>query len=257
MSDTPPPTQPSLPPGDSRGPRKPSSASQKPRVSSGLTSFIPLQPTVADCWKTIGVRGDGSCPELVKHVHCRNCHVYVEAGRSLLERRLPEDYRDEWTSLLAKPKDVIERGTLALFLFRLKSEWLALPTTLFVEVAEMRRFRPIPFRKDPVCQGLVNIRGELQLCVSLQYLLKIPDEPHGLTDKPRIMVIAKDGVRWAFPVDEVYGLARVKPGDIAKTPVTLSKASASHIKGSFQFDGHHAGILDDELVCYQLVRSVQ
>ena len=29
-----------------------------------------------DCWNKIGVRGDGSCPELARHVHCRNCPVY-------------------------------------------------------------------------------------------------------------------------------------------------------------------------------------
>ena len=33
-----------------------------------------------DCWNKIGVRGDGSCPELKQHAHCRNCPVYASVA---------------------------------------------------------------------------------------------------------------------------------------------------------------------------------
>ena len=35
---------------------------------------------VSDCWNKIGVNGDGTCRELVKFIHCRNCPVYSSAG---------------------------------------------------------------------------------------------------------------------------------------------------------------------------------
>ncbi len=37
---------------------------------------------IDDCWNRIGVRGDGSCPELKRHIHCRNCPVYSAAAAS-------------------------------------------------------------------------------------------------------------------------------------------------------------------------------
>ena len=43
---------------------------------------------IADCWNKIGVRGDGSCPELEKHIHCRNCPTYTAAASMLLDRDL-------------------------------------------------------------------------------------------------------------------------------------------------------------------------
>src|SRR6185436_17733771 len=87
-------------------------------------------PGAADalpCWRAIGVSGDGICPELVTHVHCRNCPVFTRAGRSLLERAAPAGYRDEWTRLLAqvKPAAASERSVLV---FRLAEEWLAVET---------------------------------------------------------------------------------------------------------------------------------
>ena len=48
-----------------------------------------------DCWNHIGVSGDGTCPELVKVVHCHNCPVYAAGGRSLLEREPPAEYLHE------------------------------------------------------------------------------------------------------------------------------------------------------------------
>ena len=47
-----------------------------------------------DCWNKIGVRGDGSCPELERHAHCRNCPVYSAAAAQLLDAELPAGHLD-------------------------------------------------------------------------------------------------------------------------------------------------------------------
>ena len=48
---------------------------------------------IDDCWNRIGVRGDGSCPELKQYVHCRNCPVYsagaADAARCRRAGQLP------------------------------------------------------------------------------------------------------------------------------------------------------------------------
>ena len=45
--------------------------------------------TPVDCWNTIGIRGDGSCPELARLAHCQNCPVYVTAAQSASRSRSP------------------------------------------------------------------------------------------------------------------------------------------------------------------------
>ena len=57
-----------------------------------------------DCWNSIGVHGNASCPELEKHVHCRNCPVYSAGALALLDGYPPANYLADWTSHFAEPK---------------------------------------------------------------------------------------------------------------------------------------------------------
>ena len=50
---------------------------------------LPLTPPQPECWRTIGITGDKSCPELATYIHCRNCPVLAEAARTFFARRLP------------------------------------------------------------------------------------------------------------------------------------------------------------------------
>lgn len=126
-----------------------------------------------DCWNKIGVTGDRSCPELLKHVHCRNCPVFTAAGHRLFERAPPAGLIAEWTRQLAEPEVVAERGTVSVLIFRVGDEWLAIDTDLLVEIAELRPIHTIPGRSNEMLVGLVSIRGELELCLSLGGLLGI------------------------------------------------------------------------------------
>ncbi|MFM9961437.1 MAG: chemotaxis protein CheW [Planctomycetaceae bacterium] len=136
-----------------------------------------------DCWNQIGVTGDRSCPELQKHVHCRNCPVFTAAGQRLFEREPPAVYLAEWTKRLAEPEVVAERDTISVLIFRVGEEWLAFDIGLLVEIAEPRPIHTLPQRSNEILAGLVNIRGELELCVSLGGLLGI--EPNALASGVR------------------------------------------------------------------------
>lgn len=133
-----------------------------------------------DCWNKIGVKGDRSCPELSKHVHCRNCPVFTAAGQRLFEREPPPGHLSEWTKRLAEPEIPVEQGTVSVLVFRIGEEWLAADIALLVEIGELRPIHTIPHRTNEILAGLVNIRGELELCVSLGGLLGIKTEfpPH-------------------------------------------------------------------------------
>src|SRR5262245_53190282 len=128
---------------------------------------------IDDCWNRIGVRGDKSCAELPRHIHCRNCPVYSHAARSLLDANSPPDYVEFWTEQLARPVEQTQSDAQSLIVFRLGDECLALPTKVCVEVAELRPIHSLPHRRNQSVLGLVNVRGELLPCVSMAAILGV------------------------------------------------------------------------------------
>lgn len=212
------------------------------------------------CWKTIGISGDRSCPELLELIHCRNCSVYAQAGRSLLEREIPADYLLDWASSLTEEKTEPTAGTLSVVIFRLGREWLALSALLFQEVTPLSPVRTLPHRTNQIFRGLVNIRGELQLCISLRDLLGIEQVTAPSTDSHvayrRMVVVQKQKSSWVFPVDEVYGVQSIRPDEIGNLPATLSNAKDTYTKGIINWHNHSVSYLDDELLFYTLNRRV-
>jgi len=215
-----------------------------------------------DCWNHIGVSGDGTCPELVKVVHCRNCPVYAAGGRSLLEREPPAEYLHEWTQALAEEKDEdTAADTLSVLIFRLGREWLALPTHVCQEMAEMRPIHTLPHRSGPVLLGLVNIRGVIRLCVSLSELLGL--EPTDDTTQTTyhnaqacLVVIARESDHWVMLVDELYGIQRFPLSAVRDAPVTVAKTTPRLTRGVIDWQAKGVGYLDDELLFLALRKEV-
>jgi chemotaxis-related protein WspD len=142
-------------------------------------SFISRAEPVHDCWNLIGVSGNGSCRELLRFVHCRNCPVYSTAAVQLLDRPVTEERRREWTGYYGQERQLTTPARISLVIFRLGGEWLALPTLAFQEVAERRRLHSLPHRRGGVVLGLVNVRGELLVCASLDRVLGLASPPGG------------------------------------------------------------------------------
>ncbi|MDZ7699699.1 MAG: chemotaxis protein CheW [Deltaproteobacteria bacterium] len=215
------------------------------------------------CWKRIGVWGPEkpSCPELERVIHCRNCEVFTQAGRNLLERDLPEDYKDEWGQVLLAKKEEIPVGTIPVVIFRVEGEWLALPAQLFAEIIETRTVHTVPHRKSDVLLGVINVHGEIQLCVSIKTLLGLAEsEAHsdgGRKQHNRLMVMNKDGDQWVFPVDEIHGVQHVHPNMFQAVPVTVSKSKSSFTRKIFKWKDNPVALLDDELLFYSLKRRIQ
>ena len=101
--------------------------------------------------------GDGSCPELAKAVHCRNCPVFAEASQQLFEREPPAEYVAEQTALLAEKLDDEAAGSEAMIVFRIGEEWLAIDVAAVLEVAEPRPVHRIAHRSDRLLMGIANI----------------------------------------------------------------------------------------------------
>ena len=216
----------------------------------------------APCWKRIGVWGDKSCPRLARHTHCRNCEVYTGAAAQLLDRAPPEGYRDDWTARVAAPRPPRLTGTQSAVIFRLGAEWLGLPARLFQEVAERRPVHSLPHRQGRLVKGLVNVRGELLICISLGELLGVGDAAtatrpgRGGRGYERLLVTARDGQGLAFPADEVHGVHAYHPDELRPPPATVAQASARYVTGLLPWRDRQVGVLDEELVFYTIQRGL-
>lgn len=200
-----------------------------------------------DCWNKIGVSGDGSCPELNKYVHCRNCPVFGSAARFFFHRPAPVEYLQEWASLLAQPAVSGSADQSGLLVFRLGVEWLAIDILNSLEVTSIRPIHRVPHRSNAVFSGLVNLRGQLHPCVSLHGLLGIDsiDPNTNPTIAPRLILIRKDGETWAFPADEVAGVQRIERSDLLNVPSTLANPSGSYSRAVLSWLHRSVNVLDE------------
>ena len=180
--------------------------------------------------------------------------LHISAAAHLLDRDLPEGYLDERTDIVSTQKRVIEPGVRSVVIFRLGLEWLSLSTSIFQEVAERNRVHKLPHHVSGVLSGLVNVRGELLLCVALDALLglaKSPEErPKRQTTKERLLVCNRGGDRLAFFVDEVHGIHRFHQRELKEVPATVAKAAATYTVGLLHWMDKTVGCLDDELLFY-------
>jgi chemotaxis-related protein WspD len=216
---------------------------------------------VDDCWNRIGVRGDASCPELAKYVHCRNCPVHAAGAAALLDADAPAGYSADRSAYFAAPAQAAEGETRSVVIFRVASEWLALPTSVVVEVANLLPIHSLPHRPNGVVIGLASVRGELLVCVSLHHVVgaaPLATASHERRDAAfrRLLVIRRDAVRVVCPVDEVHGIHRFHPRQLLDLPTTVAKAAVTYSTALLPWEGRSVGTLDDQLLFYTLKRSL-
>lgn len=215
-----------------------------------------------NCWKRIGVWGqeEPRCQWLERVIHCRNCDVFTRAGRNLLERGLPADYQDGWAQVFAEKKEEELPGTVSVVIFRIAKQWFALPAQLLEEAITPQPLHTVPHRNNGVLLGVINVHGEIQLCVSLKNLLDLEDADENEEQRTvyrRMIVVNKEEKRWVFPVDEIHGIHRVHPQIFQNVPVTVAKAKNTFTKYLFDWEENSVALLDDELLLYKLTRSIQ
>ena len=210
------------------------------------------------CWGEIGIAGDRSCEVLSRYVHCRNCPQYSNRGRTLFDREMPDDYRREVSEELAAATAAVVEATVSVLVLRVGSEWFALRSLVFHEITAYQKAYVLPFRSGTLLAGLVNINGELLLCVSLEAALGLPAEektkPGG---RPRLCVVGNGRERFAFGVDEILGVRRVSCARLRPVPVTLAKSPSAQTASCFELDDHNVGLIDEQRLFNSLDRSLR
>lgn len=222
--------------------------------------FVPPE----SCWNHIGVWGNEKprCPRLDECIHCQNCDVFHTASLAAYERDIPEDYRLEWTEVLAGSKETVASGTKSAIVFRIGDEWVAIAAGLCKEISRMMKIHRLPHNKSQILKGVVNNNGEIRICFSLGNLLGIAkaSQMFGVESHAayaRMIVMEVGGHRYVFPVSEIKGLHHYRESDIGPLPNTVQASSASYMQGVIKMDGTSVGCLDEVLLTSQLERSIR
>ena len=218
---------------------------------------------IDDCWNRIGVwaKGGRDCPKLDEVGHCINCEVFSSAGRQLLESEAPHGYLEEWTESCSAEQQEKNHQAGSVILFRLGDEWLGMETRILDEVMSMRAVHSVPHRKSSLLKGLANVRGELQLCVSIGRLMNITrgeitgfNVVKGVYE--RMVVASHNSLRFVFPVSEVKGVLRFDLNEVKEAPSTAMNCSVHYLKGMLIWENRHVGVIDHELLFSALERGI-
>jgi len=215
-----------------------------------------------DCWNRIGVRGDSSCERLAEYVRCLNCPVFETAAARLLDRPIPEaDLSQLDARVPAQPRDDAQGASESLLVFRIGDEWLALPTPIFKRIVQTRPVHTLPHRQHRAALGVVNVQGELLVCLSLAHLLGFETDAASRDDRarhdlPRLLVVARAEEHAVFPVDQVDGVHRLAVASFCPPPATLSQAAAAHTRAVAPWRGMSVGLLDADALFDTLNRSL-
>jgi len=219
---------------------------------------------IDDCWNQIGVWGDKTtpCPKLANVIHCRNCEVYSAAGRAVLERRIPDEYEAKWAKIYSESKKEKDTGTESVTIFRLGDEWLALPTNIIDEISNISEIHSLPHQRTSVLKGLMNLRGQMSICVSLGQLLGIEKASSTKNDDirnrtyERMIAVNHNDSSFVFLVSEVKSTYRFHPSELKEPPSTISHAKGTFTKGMLSWKGKDVSCLDAELLFYTLDKKL-
>jgi len=216
---------------------------------------------IIDCWNSSGVfsEKDKRCYKLEKFGHCRNCPIYIKMGRILLDRPLPASYKQELTDRYKEQTAPVELPNKSAFVFKAGSEWLALRESIVTEVVDMGPIHSIPHKNSRLFRGVVNIRGRLEICVSIGGVLRMEGrhrKVRGFPTPERLIIAIKGGKSVVFPVTRVMGPIRYHQKMLTPLPVTVSGSKAVYTKGIIGYDGKKIALLDDVILFRILTRNL-
>lgn len=237
-------------------------ATSKNNTNNNDTQIEQGESLINDCWNTIGIWGSvlPRCEKLEQHIHCRNCQVYSEAGRKVLERNLTKNYEQDWASVYSQDKQEHITGKESLTIFRIGDEILAIPTEYIMSINDVGNIHTIPHQTSDILRGLINLHGELKICVSLGRLLKLNKAVKVIDSKHRvynrIVEISKDGREYIFIASEVLGIHNITEKDLKDVPATISQAKGTFTKALIEWNKTDVSYLDIELIFYNLDKNL-
>jgi len=211
---------------------------------------------ITHCWNSEGTWGDRSCEELKRVQRCRDCKVFRQAGRQLLERPVPEDYAQHWSKQIARADEGQTDKGHAVLIFRIGDEYFAFAANKIGEVMPGLPTHQIPHAKGSALQGVVSIRGEIKLLVSLRQVLEIADEHENHGDAWIIRAWSGSD-ELVFSVTALCGIYRYQPAELTAVPATLSASISELTAGMIDWQEQHVALLAEPALYKRIVRGLR
>lgn len=210
---------------------------------------------IVDCWNQTGVwrKNEEICPRLASVIHCRNCDTYIKSGLTLLDRGLPNGYTTENTAIYKREKIGQSEKLFSCIIFRTGAEWYAIKSSILSEICETSEVHSIPHNRQEIIAGLVNIRGEIEICVSFNALCATQNSPKASRNKSRMIILNLDSGKYAYQADEVLGIYKIQESAIQHTPSSISATGTHLIEGVFDFKDTHIGLINPLLMNQRLM----
>jgi len=212
---------------------------------------------IDDCWNRLGIHGDGSCPLLPRHIHCRNCSVYSQAATAILDRFSSQALATYDDAGERPEADAATSGpSRSYVVFRHGDDWLGLPTRLFQEIAELQAIHSLPHQtaSRPLL-GVTNVRGRLVPCFSLAALLGQPAAADTAAT-PCLLVIDHQGQPTALLVDAVLGVERIPESATQVPPATLRRDDEHLTEAVANWRDRRIALLDTDRLYQTLSRGL-
>ena len=220
------------------------------------------QLVIDDCWNNIGIWGSElpRCEKLEQYTHCRNCAVYSVAGRKVLERKLTDNYEENWAAVYSKDKQEHITEKESVTIFRLGDEIMAIPTEYVMSVNDIGNIHTVPHQNSNILRGLINLHGELKICISLGRLLELNKAVKEVESMHRVynrmVEISKDGKEYIFIASEVLGVHHITDESHKDVPATISKSKGSFTQSLIEWNDTDVSYLDIELIFYNLDKKL-
>ncbi len=123
-------------------------------------------------------------------------------------------------------------------IFRIGNEWLALPTHLFVSVAEKTTAHKLPHRVQR--SGIARYRQRRRAAVSLHVARGIAayrcpartgQRSRHHVVYPRLLLVSLAKQVFALPVDDLQGISRYAADTLQAPPATVNKGLVRYLTG--------------------------
>jgi chemotaxis-related protein WspD len=188
----------------------------------------------------------GNCSDQSDHT------TFASAAARLLDREISA----ELAYALADPAPAgsltdANRETAALF--RVGKEWFALAMPALDEIIPPRPIHTLPHSRHPALLGLINVRGQLVICVSISQLLL---GAASSATPARLLVARHAADRFAMPVDEIQHTHQYSPSDLIPAPSTVARSASSYTRDVIRWKDKTVARLDETLLFEALSRCL-
>jgi len=162
----------------------------------------------------------------------------------------------EWTEQFSLPKETDSEATESLIVFRIADEWLAIRTICFIEAIDNKFIHFVPNRTNNYLLGLVNVNGELLMCISLSAFLNLPSVIPLNESKSKVykslLVMERNGESYVFPVDENYGVVKINISALKDAAATITKSSLTVTNFTFDLNEESVNLIDENRL-YEII----